>query len=242
MPSGPIRTVGVLGAGKSGIAIARLALRAGYRVRIATSGPADRTALVTGVLTPGAEATDATGIATDADAIVLAVPLRRFRELPLDTLADRTVIDVMNYWPTTDGALEGFETDGRPSSLDVRDALPSNARLVKTFNHIGYHEMEELARPRGVAGRVGLAVTGEDEAVAAVMSLVDDVGFDPVDAGGLEESGLLQPGSAIFGADLTAMRIRAVLREEKAALGGDAEALVLQGSRSTSRGGNMRGI
>lgn len=200
--------MGVFGAGKSGVAIARRALAAGYRVRIATSGPADRTALVTGILTPGAVAVDASELADGVEIIVLAVPLRRFRELPLDTLADRIVIDVMNYWPPIDGTLAEFEDSERPSSEIVRDALPSTARLVKTFNHIGYHEIEELARPTGTA-RVGLAIAGDDaSAVAAVSRFVDALGFDPVLVGGLADSVALQPGSAIFGADFGAQQLR----------------------------------
>lgn len=82
-PSGPIRSLGVIGAGKSGIAIARRALAAGYDVRIAASGPASRTRFVTEILVPGALPADADDVAETADAVILAVPLRRFRDLPL---------------------------------------------------------------------------------------------------------------------------------------------------------------
>jgi 8-hydroxy-5-deazaflavin:NADPH oxidoreductase len=207
-PSGPVRGIGVYGAGKSGVAIARRALAAGYRVRIATSGPADRTALVTAILTPGATAVEAADLPAGSDLVVLAVPLRRFGELPLVLLDGRLVIDVMNYWPPVDGVLPAFE-NARPSSQIVRDALPPATRLVKTLNHIGYHEIEELARPGGAADRVALAIAGDDlDAVQTVARLVDDLGFDPVPFGGLAGSALLQPGSPIFGADFgeTAMR------------------------------------
>jgi predicted dinucleotide-binding enzyme len=118
------------------------------------------------------------------------------------------VVDLMNYWPPVDGVLPEFE-GARPSSQVVGDALPPAARLVKTLNHIGYHEIEELARPAGAAGRVALAVAGDDlDAVETVAHLVDDLGFDAVPIGGLAGSTALQPGSPIFGADLgeTAMR------------------------------------
>lgn len=211
-PSGPIRRIGVLGAGKSGIAIARRALTVGYEVRIATSGPAWRTAMVTGTLAPGSVAVDAANLAAQVDAVVVAVPLRKFRELALETLADRIVIDVMNYWPPVDGVLAEFETDPRPSSAIVQSALPGTARVVKTFNHIGYHEIEELARPSGSPGRVAVAIAGDDPAAVEVVSrLVDDVGFDPIPAGRLEDSAALQPGSPVFGADLTAEAMRAAL-------------------------------
>jgi 8-hydroxy-5-deazaflavin:NADPH oxidoreductase len=200
-PTGPISTIGIFGAGKSGVAIARRALAAGYAVRIAASGPAGRTALVTAILTPGAIAVDAADLASSADLLILAVPLRRFRELPLASLAGSLVGDVMNYWPPIDGILPDFE-GVRPSSELVRDALPPTARLVKTLNHVGYHEIEELARPAGTPGRVALAIAGDDlDALDAVARFVDDLGFDPVLAGGLADSAVLQPGSPIFGAD-----------------------------------------
>lgn len=209
--STPIRTIGIYGAGKSGVAIARLALAAGYDVRVATSGPADRTALVASILIPGAHAVSPDELPDGSDAVVLAVPLRRFTELPLDRLCGHIVIDVMNYWPPVDGTLPDFE-DGRPSSRIVQEHLPSSALLVKTLNHIGYHEMEELARPAGSRDRTGLAVAGDDSgAVSAVARLVDSLGFTPVPAGGIDSSGALQPGSPIFGADLGADTLRRAL-------------------------------
>lgn len=134
--------------------------------------------------------------------MILAVPLRKFRRVPLGLLAGRTVVDVMNYWPPIDGVLPEFE-DGRPSSEIVRDALPPTSRLVKTLNHIGYHEIEELAHPAGSPERVALALAGNDSgAVGVVARFVDELGFDPVLAGSLAESARLQPGSPVFGADL----------------------------------------
>jgi len=122
----------------------------------------------------------------------------------------------MNYWPPVDGVLAEFEASGRPSSEIVRDALPPTASLVKTLNHIGYHEIEELARPVGAPHRIALAVAGDDtQAVRAASRFVDDLGFDPVPAGPLRDSGALQPGSLIFGADLDAR----ALQRELAAMG-----------------------
>lgn len=196
------RTIGIFGAGKSGTAIARRALAAGYTVRITASGPPERTALVTSILTPGAVAVDGPELTGGTDLVVLAVPLRAWRKLPLGLLAGRVVVDIMNYWPPVDGILPEFETD-RPSSEIVRDGLPPTARLVKTFNHIGYHEIEELARPAGSPDRVALAVAGDDPgAVALVSQFVDDLGFDSVVVGDLAASAALQPGSPIFGANL----------------------------------------
>ncbi len=212
VPTGPIRTLGIYGAGKSGVAIARTALRAGYEVRVATSGPPERTSLLAGIVTPGAVVVSSEVLPRQCDAVVLAVPLRRWRELPLDLLADRIVIDVMNYWPPVDGVLDAFEDDRRPSSEIVRDGLPPTAQLVKTFNHIGYHEIEDLARPKGASDRTAVAIAGDDdEAVDAVAHLADDLGFEPVLAGRLRDSAALQPGSPIFGAELDEHAMRSAL-------------------------------
>jgi len=116
----PAQRVGIFGAGKSGTAIARRALEAGYTVKIAASGPAGQTAMITNIVTPGVIATDVGDLATDADIVVLAVPLRRFTDLPLVLLADRIVIDVMNYWrPVTVRCPSSSTPAGPPASSSV---------------------------------------------------------------------------------------------------------------------------
>jgi hypothetical protein len=108
--------------------------------------------------------------------------------------------------------------EGRASSEIVRSHLPGTARLVKTLNHIGYHEIEELARPAGAPGRIALGVAGADPpAVAAVAAFVDRIGSTPVVVGGLADSAVLQPGSALFGADLTESELRRELAAADAA-------------------------
>jgi 8-hydroxy-5-deazaflavin:NADPH oxidoreductase len=108
-----------------------------------------------------------------------------------------------------DGLIPEFQHSHQPSSVLVRDALPPTARLVKTFNHFGYHQIEELARPAGAPDRVALAICGDDPtAVAAVANFVDRLGFDAVPAGRLADSAALQPESGVFGAPLTAEAMR----------------------------------
>lgn len=207
-------TIGIFGAGKSGVAIARLALDAGYTVKVASSGSAEDTALMTDIVSPGAEAVEVHELADAADIVVLAVPLRRFHDLPLQLLAEHTVIDVMNYWPPIDGALAEFEGTDRPSSAIVQEALPPSTRLVKTFNHLGYHQMEGLALPAGAPDRIALGVAGDDpDAVQAVSAFVDAVGFDPVHIGTLENSGVLQPETPVFGAAVNVDALEELLPE-----------------------------
>jgi predicted dinucleotide-binding enzyme len=214
----PRPVVGIFGAGKVGVALARLAVDAGYTVHIASSGSAAETARATRYFAPGAVAATADDLSGLADILIIAVPLHRFRELPLATMGSRIVIDVMNYWPPINGVLPEFEEPDRPSSTVVRDALPRTAELVKTFNHLGYHQLEELARPQGAADRAGLAIAGDDpRAVETVADLVDDLGFDPIPAGTLDASGALEADSAIFGQGMNEYEVRRVLGIHRAA-------------------------
>jgi predicted dinucleotide-binding enzyme len=155
-----------------------------------------------------------------ADLIVLAVPMHRFRNLPRDLFAGKILVDAMNYWDEIDGDDEELATASGGTSSFVQGWF-SSARVVKSLNHLGYFRFEKSRRPRGAPGRIAIAAAGDDRAaVAAVLQLIDGLGFDAVDTGGLLGGLALQPDAAMFGVGQSAEELSNRLSPEAARVTG----------------------
>lgn len=179
-------TIGLIGAGHIGSQIARLAVASGYPVVISNSrGPETLATLVT-ELGPGARAATATDAAKAGDVVVVTIPLRNYREVPVDPLAGKIVIDTNNYYPQRDGRIPELDRESTTSSELLQAHLPTS-KVVKAFNHIYAAQLTTDGRPAGAKNRRALVIAGDDpDAKAAVTALIDQFGFDTVDAGPLK--------------------------------------------------------
>jgi predicted dinucleotide-binding enzyme len=208
----PLPRIAVLGAGHVGPVIARVADDAGYDVTIAASGDPERIALITRVLVPGAEPRWAADAVDDSDVVVLAIPIHKFATFDTALVADKLVVDAMNYWPPVDGVQEFFQDDHCGSSEIVQHRL-DRSTVVKTLNHIGYHELDDERRPVGSPERRALGVAGDDPgAVDVVAQVIERIGYDAVRLDSLSAGRLLEPAGPVFGASLRRPEFELALR------------------------------
>jgi predicted dinucleotide-binding enzyme len=204
-------TIGLIGAGNIGQAVARLAVDHGYDVVLSNSrGPETLTDVVDG-LGPRAQADTAEGAATRGDIVVVTIPFKAYRDVPAEPLAGKVVIDTNNYYPQRDGQVAELDDKSTTSASLLQDHLPGS-KVVKAFNHIQSGHLIEHAQDAGTPDRRALAIAGDDDgAKATVTKLIDEFGFDVVDVGPLAESWRIEPGAPGYGPRLDAAGMRDAL-------------------------------
>lgn len=196
-------TIGIIGAGRLGTAIARQAINANYSVRIANSRGPESMKLILGVLLPTVVASTVQEVAEQSDIIILAIPLNKYTSLEPEWFSGKLVIDAMNYWAPTEGYIKEFADESGTSSEYIQSYLPT-ANVIKSLNHIAYAEINEHSAPEYSPGRRAIAVAGDSKASKeTVQSFINDLGFDAVDLGGIEEGRKFQPDTNLFNTRFT---------------------------------------
>lgn len=203
--------IGIIGAGKIGGTLTRRLTELGHEVAVANSrGPETLADLAAET---GAKAVTVHEAARGRDLVVVTIPERSIPELPKDLFHgvpdDAAVVDTGNYYPQRDGRIEEIEA-GMPESRWVERQL--DRPVVKAFNNIYAQHLMKLGRPAGKPDRIALPVAGDDDAAKnVVMRIIDELGFDAIDAGGLDESWRQQPGTPVYTTDLDAEGVRRAL-------------------------------
>jgi predicted dinucleotide-binding enzyme len=206
--------IGIIGAGNIGGTLTRRLTALGHEVKVANSrGPETLAGLAAET---GATAMTAPEAVRAADVVIVTIPQKSIPSLPAglfdDAPDDLVVVDTGNYYPQQrDGRIEDIEA-GTTESRWVEQEL--GRPVVKAFNNIYAAHLLGLGKPAGTSGRIALPVAGDDEAAkAVVLRLVDELGFDGVDAGGLDSSWRQQPGSPAYATDKDAEGVRRALSE-----------------------------
>lgn len=208
--------IGIIGAGQIGGTLTRRLSALGHTVFVANSrGPES---LVDLAKETGATAVSVSEAARSGEIVVVTIPEKNIPRLPAGLFAERNdrfvIVDTGNYYPQQrDGRIEGIEA-GATESRWVSQQL--GRPVIKAFNNIYAAHLLNKGTPAGTPGRIALPVAGDDEAAkAVVLKLVDELGFDGVDAGGLDDSWRQQPGTPVYGTDFDAEGVRRSLSEAK---------------------------
>jgi len=216
--------IGIIGAGHIGGTLTRRLRALGHEVSVANSrGPETLRELAAET---GAKAVLAKEAARAGEVVIVTIPMKNIKDLPHDlfkgTFENVAIVDTCNYYPQQrDGRIQDIE-QGMAESRWVAQQVGRSVvqqlgtRVVKAFNNIYAQHLMELGKPKGTPGRIALPVAGDDaQAKAVVMRLVDELGFDPVDAGGLDESWRQQPGTPVYTTDLDAEGVRRALAQAR---------------------------
>ena len=192
-------TVGIIGSGQIGSALARLAVEAGHQVVLSNSRGPETLAEIVAELGPRASAAASKDVAAAGDIVVVTVPVSAFPNLPAAGLAGKTVIDTCNYGPERDGHIPELDSNSLTSSELLLRYLPG-ALLVKAFNNIFFEHLLSLGRPAEAADRSYLPIAGDSaHAKVAVSAFIDSIGYSVVDDGPLADSWRQATGTPVWG-------------------------------------------
>ena len=208
-------TIGLIGAGHIGSQLARLAVAHGYGVVLSNSREPESLSALVAELGPKARAGTAVDAAKAGDIVVVTIPLEHYRAVPVEPLAGKIVIDTNNYYPRRDGHIADLDNESTTTSELLQAHLPTS-KVVKAFNHIYAAELTTDGRPAGTKNRRALVIAGDDLAAkATVTRLLDEFGFDTVDAGPLKEGWRIQRDTPGYGPRRTAEELRRDLAAAK---------------------------
>jgi predicted dinucleotide-binding enzyme len=208
-------TIGLIGAGHIGSQVARMAIKNGYDVVLSNSRGPETLADLIAELGPKARAATPAEAARAGDMVVVTVPLKNYRDVPVEPLAGKVVIDTNNYYPQRDGQIPELDNESTTTAELLQAHLPAS-KVVKAFNHIYAAEITTDGRPAGAPNRRALVIAGDDaDAKARVTHLLDQFGFDTVDAGPLKEGWRIQRDTPGYGPRRNADELRRDLAAAK---------------------------
>jgi len=208
-------TIGLIGAGHIGSQLARLAVAQGYDVVLSNSRAPETLATLVAELGAKARAATPSEAAQAGDLVVVTIPLKNYRSVPVAPLAGKIVIDTNNYYPTRDGQIPELDDESTTTSELLQAHLPQS-KVVKAFNHIQASQLTTDGKPTGAKDRRALVIAGDDAAAkTTVVKLLDQFGFDTVDAGPLSESWRIQRDTPGYGPRRTAEELRRDLAAAK---------------------------
>ena len=192
-------TIGLIGSGLIGSTVARLAVDAGHDVVLSNSRGPETLADLVAELGPHARAATPAEAAAAGDIVVVTIPLKAYREVPVEPLRGKVVVDTNNYYPQRDGHIAELD-DGSTTSSELLQAHLPESHVVKAFNNIQFGHLRILPRPAGSPERSALAIAGDDEAAKrTVAQFLDSIGYDAVDVGPLAEGWRYQPDTPAYG-------------------------------------------
>jgi 8-hydroxy-5-deazaflavin:NADPH oxidoreductase len=192
-------TIGLIGAGHIGSQVARLAVSHGYSVVLSNSRGPETLAALVAELGPKARAATALEAAKAGDIVVVTIPLKNIKAVPIEPLVGKIVVDTNNYYPQRDGHMAELDAEATTTAELLQAHLPKS-KVVKAFNHIYAAELTTHGQPAGSPNRRALVIAGDDAmAKKVVTEMLDAFGFDTVDAGPLKEGWRIQRDTPGYG-------------------------------------------